>query len=247
MYLVTSLSYMSASGDPSGVAPMEIDRIQKGKGKDSKGKGKDGKGKQKGGGKGKSKGEDSWRESWKREDGKGYGRKENNKGGQKGKDSSKGKSKQDQTCHTCGRPGHFAPDCWGNVRQVANSSESTAISSMVTPSGSTIVVNPQASIKRAMEVSSVSLPEHFAQEPRVLDLKSVQGSSTGGVRAMQCRCSNLSHGVVQCRVRDVWRKDAPSRCIRSRGSCDRPSKLGDWDCAQDSRRQFGKESPFQLR
>ena len=96
----TSLSYMSASGGASGVAPMEIARVQKGKGKDGrgKGKGKDGKGKQKGHGKGKSKNKDSWRESWKREDGKGYGGKQNNKGGQKGKDS-KGKSKEDQTCH----------------------------------------------------------------------------------------------------------------------------------------------------
>ena len=40
------------------------------------------------------------------------------------------------------------------MRQVANSSESAAISSTVTPSESTTLVNPQSSIKRVMEVSS---------------------------------------------------------------------------------------------
>ena len=105
------------------------------------------------------------------------------KSAQKGKHGGKGKAKQDQTCHTCGSPGHFARDCWRNVRQVAQPSESTTLSSTATVSETTAIM-PQSSIKRVMEVSQ---PEHFAQESavRVFDLRTSSEPSAGGVRVVQ--------------------------------------------------------------
>ena len=109
---------------------MEVDRIEKGKGKKGKQKGNP-KGKDKGSGKGEQKGKASGKK------GGNYGNGYNNqqswgsnqtswqsgswntagdnsgKGGKSGK-SGKGKDgdkKKDGTCHKCGKYGHFARDC----------------------------------------------------------------------------------------------------------------------------------------
>ena len=118
------------SADPSGLAPMEIDRVQKGDGKQ---KGTKGKGGKEGKGKSKSK-EDKGKGKGK---GKPFGGKPDGKG-KAGKDQKgKGKGVGD-TCWTCGRPGHHSKDC-SRVRQIeAPPSHSGGSSSQATTSPSTI-------------------------------------------------------------------------------------------------------------
>lgn len=118
--------------DYSGVAPMEIDRLQqKGDGKKGKQKGKDDKGK----GKGKS-GKTNYGK-----EGKGKGGKQNagKEGKEKGGKEQKGKSKgqNNEVCWACGKPGHQAKDCW-RVRQVeAPTTQSISGASQNTTSPST--------------------------------------------------------------------------------------------------------------
>ena len=84
----------SSSTDYQGPMPMDVDRVQTAQGKGKKGKNDQQKGKGK--------------------DAKGKGKKGKGKGnGRKGKGVA--------TCHTCGKPGHLAKDCWRNhIRHVAS-------------------------------------------------------------------------------------------------------------------------------
>ena len=105
-----SLPFPGRAGNLAG----EAVPVYKGKGrKGNKGKGKDGykgqsKGKDKGGKQGdrgewkSSKGKNAW------EKGRGKHKGKSKKGGEKGKDS----------CHICGKPGHYARDCWRRVQQI---------------------------------------------------------------------------------------------------------------------------------
>ena len=105
----------SMMDDPMDGSGGNVNLVNKGKEK--------GKGKRKGknqGKQGKEKGKSqSWDNSWK---GKGYGHQNESKG--KGKsEKGKGKSKKDVSqlsCHSCGKKGHLARDCWSRekVRQV---------------------------------------------------------------------------------------------------------------------------------
>eukprot|EP00435_Cladocopium_sp_Y103_P011612 s291_g3.t1 len=110
------------SEDASGSAPMEVDRVFSAgkKGGKYKGKGYSQKGQQQQGkSKGKSKSKQDGKTSFKgKQNGeyKGkYGGKPNDGMNWKGKGGS---NKTDQVCHRCGKPGHFARECWSSVRNV---------------------------------------------------------------------------------------------------------------------------------
>ena len=97
--------------------PMEVDYIGKvGKGKKGlKGKGKEAKGKDKGKEKGKYGSKDG-KGAWKGADkGKSFWERSSAK---KGKAVEKGKGTKNCACHSCGKTGHFARDCWKRVNQV---------------------------------------------------------------------------------------------------------------------------------
>ena len=84
-------------------------------------KGKEPKGGKKGKGKAKN-GQSAW--------GKGKGDQRSGKGQQKVE--GKGTGKETRECHTCGRGGHLAKDCWSNgkkVRMVEELCEETSSSS----------------------------------------------------------------------------------------------------------------------
>ena len=94
--------WLGAAESPD-VQPMEIDRIEgKGRGGKAKGKSKD-----------KNKGKNHANSY----DHAGKGK------GKSGQSQGKGKGgKAEKVCYVCNKPGHYAKDCWHNVRQFAGSS-----------------------------------------------------------------------------------------------------------------------------
>ena len=159
-------------------APMDVDRIQKGKGKD-KGKGygnqTNGKGdKGKFGGKyGKAHGHQQGKGGWSGKGGwvqgghwsnngkgKGYGGKSydfkgekgkwSSKGDSKGQSKGKGKYKNDNNCRICGKPGHWGNECWMNKGSVKHVSEEP--SSSTSSNASTAPIS--ASVKRVFNLAS---------------------------------------------------------------------------------------------
>ena len=124
--MVLGVDSTTTAGDSP--VPMEIDRVEsKGKQK-GKGKSKDKNG-QKGKSKGKSKGKD----------GKGKGKSYDQKGKGNARIESKGKGKSEpKTCYVCGRPVHFAKDCWQStqVRQVGSDVNATATAIQGSPTSS---------------------------------------------------------------------------------------------------------------
>ena len=155
-----------ASNDEA--TPMEVDYVGKSYNKGKKGgkdKGKDGKGKAKGKEKGKNK---DARGFWK---GNEKGKTQWEKGpGKKGKNYDKG-SKGGKTglCHSCGKPGHFAKDCWKRVNQIEEQvNPGGASSSSTGMTGQTSTIPTTASVKmvrletppeaRSMEIFDLTTP-----------------------------------------------------------------------------------------
>ena len=139
----------NSSPGTDGPVPMEIDRIEgKGKGKHhGKGKSKD-KGSSKGKAGGKQKGKDGKGKSQK-------GDQKGSKGGGAGK-QSKGKGKGEKQCYVCGHTGHYARDCWQQVRNVSTDGGQ----------GSTVQGSPASSAGGMSSVSHsqpVSQPSNSAQ------------------------------------------------------------------------------------
>ena len=212
----------SVSNAADTAVPMDVDRVEKGKGK--KGKSKDaGKGKDKGKGKqkGKSFGEKGYNSS-----GKGYGFQQNNSWGNqqnsvqnsgwsgksdsssKGSKSGKGQKgkdtgKSNQTCHRCGKFGHYAKDC--RVRLVGHDDSNN--NQTETKPDKPVISNNSGNVKRVL----------FEPEPCTtfrqldFDLTGMSGDGTCNfnvnmVSTDVCRNSEFT---------DVFRGDFPDVCSDS--------------------------------
>ena len=183
--------------------PMEVDRVEKGKGKKGKQKGSP-KGKDKGSGKGEQKGKASGKKGT--SSGKGYGNQQSwgskqtswqssswnaagdhsakgGKSGKGGKSKDGGKGK-DGTCHKCGNYGHFARDC--RVRSVGQEEPTNG------PAGDKGGTNGSAGTGA---VNRVSFFPSETSTPRQLDfdisqIHSLTSFSTTHVNMISCQQSN---------------------------------------------------------
>ena len=171
----------NSSPGTDGPVPMEIDRIEgKGKGKHhGKGKSKD-KGSSKGKAGGKQKGKDGKGKSQK-------GDQKGSKGGGAGK-QSKGKGKGEKQCYVCGHTGHYARDCWQQVRNVSTDGGQ----------GSTVQGSPASSAGGMSSVSHsqpVSQPSNSAQatQHRVARILETGDDVKHGELVFDLRSSGSSH------------------------------------------------------
>ena len=158
---------------------MEIDRVQKGDGKQKgiKGKGgKDGKGKSKGKeDKGKGKGK-----------GKPFGGKPDGKGKASKDQKGKGKGVGD-TCWTCGRPGQHSKDCW-RVRQIeAPPSQSGGSTSQATSPSTTLSATSGGESSAAKAIRRVS-------QPVIFDLREIAEEETGSIRVLTACTEGIGAG-----------------------------------------------------
>ena len=149
----------------TGVAPMEIDRFEKG--------GKKGKSK------GKSKGKDTSK-------GKSKGKNDKGKGKGVGKDTSKRVATQNDQCLHCGKYGHFKRDCWklngkpgaSRVNQVSDETQSVAGSAA--PSTAPTSLPSSASAVRLFSAMASPVIEELCSEDSDFELRDLTAYDTGG-------------------------------------------------------------------
>ena len=149
----------------TGVAPMEIDRFEKG--------GKKGKSK------GKSKGKDTSK-------GKSKGKNDKGKGKSVGKDTSKRVATQNDQCLHCGKYGHFKRDCWklngkpgaSRVNQVSDETQSVAGSAA--PSTASTSLPSSASAVRLFSAMASPVIEELCSEDSDFELRDLTVYDTGG-------------------------------------------------------------------
>ena len=222
-------------GDDSSTAvPMEVDRLYSGgkKGaKDGKGKGSFQKGSQKGKSRGKSKSKPDGKSNGKgkqKGESKGkYGGKQNDGNYSKGKGGSR-----TDLCHKCGKPGHFARDCWAQVRNVqgdfqqqsqqqqpqGSPSSTSYVGGSTVSSGSQPHVNTQPSssatqfrVARIHEFADVQLDSDVQKhDEAIFDLRSYAsspGHRDGVVRTVRFYIgddpSDAPNGSVRAIVEDM--------------------------------------------
>ena len=198
----------------STAAPMEVDRIYSAgkKGGKDKGKGWQQKGQQKGKGKSKSKSKGDGKSNFNGKQ-KGDGK---SKSGGKSNDSTGYKGKGNSTsgvCHRCGKPGHYARDCWAsNVRAVQSEGQQ--------------LPHPQASqtLQSSPSSTAVGTPNSGAQQQsatqyRVARIHEVEFQHTSDVSRhdevvfdLRSPASNASRHEGSVRVLKYYIGDEPSCC-----------------------------------
>ena len=195
MALGSSLPNNSHADD--GPAPMEVDRIWKGKGhgRDGKGKGKDGKGKgknksgkyDKGSGKNQQQ-KGSWNNSW------GSGKGKGNQNGEKGGKSSKGKGHGQPSktvCWKCNKVGHMAREC--RVRMIESNDGECVDNNTQQETGGASASNANGGANSSSaKVNRVFIEEHSSSSsdvPLVFNLSSCSDFSRLNVRMISDACS----------------------------------------------------------